>query len=179
MIDLSGWLDEMAARPLPAAVSAAALAAAMGAALVAKAVTITLRCKEMDQAEEELLRQVAGTAGQQREALLHLVEADTTAFAAVLHGGQAASRQAACRAATECPLAVAEASRTLLDRLEPLAASCWPAVRTDLEVARWLLQVGVRAGRSAAKNNLRTWSDMPGLVFYQLRTEALEEGDRG
>jgi len=179
MIDLYSWLDEMAARPLPAAVSAAALAAAMGAALVAKAAGITLRRRDLDQAQEESLRQVASEAMQQRQALLHLVEADTAAFAAVLQGGPAADCRAARRTATECPLAVAEACRTLLDRLELLAVTCWPAVRTDLEVGRWLLQVGIRAGESAAESNLRTWNDMPGLESYQHRTEALEEEYRG
>lgn len=62
-------------------------------------------------------------------------------------------RQQALARAVESPLRVAETCQELLEGSRPQASWCWPAVRADLEIGRWLLEIGVQAGLLAASDN--------------------------
>jgi hypothetical protein len=83
MQDFDVWLHNLATKPLPGGVSAAALAAAMGAALVAKAVRISLRRQDVGEKDRTDLHAVLDLARYQ-QVLLSLAEADERAYRAVL-----------------------------------------------------------------------------------------------
>ena len=177
MNDLEGWLHNLSARPLPGSVSAAAVAAAMGAALIAKAARVTLRRQAMTPADRAAMQAVLDLARDQQPILLRLADADERAYRTVLRAR--APSPAAWREATEVPIRLAEACRSLLRPLPGVLDPCWPAVRPDLEIGSWFLEVAVRAGRLAAEINLRAWGEDPAAGPLRARVDALSPKGKG
>lgn len=171
---LGAWLEEMAACPLPGAVSAAAVAAAMGAALVAKVARLAL-LRMPAVPELEAVSDLART--QQRELLL-LADADVQAYQAVLDTRSQAAGDAAWRArraATEVPIRMAEACAALQDRLSALEQCCPRSVRIELATGASLLEAGRQAGLLGAEENLKLWAESEGGRPLRLRLDALKE----
>ena len=108
----------------------------MAAALVAKATRVTLQRQAVDGATHIALQAVFDLAGRQQAALMSLADADERAYRAVLGiGSMPASSPAQNEAwlqATEVPIRIAEACRSLLENASPLLDRCWPAVRLSL-----------------------------------------------
>jgi formiminotetrahydrofolate cyclodeaminase len=125
------------------------------------------------------LQAVLDLAYHQQPALLGLAEADERAYRAVLdshvHRHDTPAKGDAWREATEVPICVAEACHLLLRRLPRILDLCWPPVEPDLQVGQWLLEVGLRAGLSAAESNLRAWPGDKELVPLQARMDALKQ----
>ena len=178
MKDLGIWLDDLSTKPLPGAVAAAAVAAAMGAALIAKAARISLRRQELDSASGDTIQALWDLAECQRAALIDLADADQHAYRAVLDARSLpASAPAHTRAwlqATETPIRIAEACRSLLEFSSPLLEICWPAVCPDPEIGIWLLETGMRAGVAAAESNIERCGDAPEARSLRLRIGALK-----
>ena len=177
MKDLETWLDDLADKPLPGGVAAAAVAAAAGAALLAKAARITLQRQIPAGAKRAELEAVLDAAQAQRAELVRLAEADEQAYRAVLdtHSLPARdpARSQAWRAATEVPLRLVEVCRSLLDSTDGLRDACWPAIYTEFETGSWLLQSGVRAGIQAAESNLLAWGERSESQSLRATIEAL------
>lgn len=177
------WLHNLNTKPLPGGVSAAAMASAMGAALIAKALRASLKRQELGIDEQAAMLTTLELANQQQQALVNLAEADEEAYRAVLKTrvSKARARDEAdpsesevWRTATETPICVAEACRLLLGHLPALQELCWPVVKPDLDIARWLLEAGLRAGILAAESNLRACACDPDLAPLQSRIDALK-----
>lgn len=155
--NLELWLHEMATKPLPGGVAAAAIAAAMGAALIAKAIQVTLQRQALGASDRLRLEATLGQAQTQLGELARLAEADEEAYRGVLDTAKlppdALARRAARQTATETPLRLAEQCQSLLSNLPLVLETCWPAVRSEAKTGGWLLEVGVRAGLLAAKSN--------------------------
>ena len=175
------WLDGLATEPLPGGVAAAAVAAAMGAALCAKAARITLERQTLTDIVQAKLEDAYEQAQVQQAALLRLAGADEAAYRAVMDvqvlATQQLERNQAWQAATEVPIRIAEACRSLLDEVSALESVCRPGVRVDYEIGVWLLEIGLRAGQRAAEVNLRSWGYAPEARLLRLRLDALQEGD--
>lgn len=159
MTDFETWLDELATQPLPGGVAAAATAAALGAALVAKSARLTLQGIPPGTPESLAPLAIVQAAEDTRSQLLDLAGADVQAYRGWLRGRMRPAddplRREALMQAMEVPARIAETCQSLIDRSQPLVTTCWPAVRADLEVGRWLLETGVRAGSLAADENRR------------------------
>jgi formiminotetrahydrofolate cyclodeaminase len=167
----------MAAEPLPGGVAAAAVASAMGAALATKSLRISLQKQAMGNDDRNSLQATLELARVQQVALLCLAEADERAYRTLLdrqtHRHGVADLADAWREATEVPIRVAESCHLLVERLAGVEDRCWPAVQTDLQVGRWLLETGARAGLLAAEQNLGAWGNHPGAHILQQRLDAL------
>jgi formiminotetrahydrofolate cyclodeaminase len=178
VIAFDAWLHDVTTKPLPGGVSAAALASAMGAALVAKAAQVSLQRQDMKEEVRTACKAILDLARDQQQTLLGLAEADERACRAVLeshaHEHGTPSRDNTWHDATEVPICVAEACHLLLRRLPELLDLCWPALQPDLQVGRWLLETGVRAGLSVAETNLSTWGDASLAESLRLRLGALK-----
>jgi formiminotetrahydrofolate cyclodeaminase len=177
MRDLNTWLDALSNKPLPGAVSAAAVSAAMGAALIAKAARITMDRRQLDDADRDEVQALWELAGRQQAVLLDLANADEHAYRAVLRSRALPpsdpDRTTAWLHATETPIRVAEACHTLLERASSLLDTCWPAVCPDPEIGIWLLETGARAGLAAAEGNMEYCGDGPEARSLQRRIDAL------
>ena len=179
-IDLQTWLEDLASRPLPGGVAAAAMAAAMGAALIVKAGRVTLRRQAMAEGDQAPILDVVELADGIRVALPRLAGEDARAYRAYLaSGGTTATNGrvadvAAWAAATETPLRIAETCQRLLGRLPVLGGSCWPGVCADFEIARWLLEAGLRAGLLAAETNLPAGGESARAQEFQSRLADLK-----
>ena len=177
MNDFGIWLNDLSTKPLPGAVAAAAVAAAMGAALLAKTARITLRRQELDSTSRDTLQALWDLAECQRAALIDLADADQRAYRAVLETrslpASAPERTRAWLQATETPIRIAEACRSLLECASPLLEVCWPAVCPDPEIGIWLLETGMRAGLAAAGGNIGACGDAPEARSLRLRIDAL------
>ena len=178
MSDFGVWLDDLSTKPLPGAVAAAAVAAAMGAALIAKTARIILRRQELDSASRDTLQALLNLAERQRAALIDLADADQRAYRAVLEAqslpASAPARTRAWLQATETPIRIAEACRSLLECTSPLLETCWPAVCPDPEIGIWLMETGMRSGQAAAESNMRACGDAPEARSLRLRIDALK-----
>ncbi len=159
MTDFESWLDEMATRALPGGVAAAATAAALGAALVAKSARLTLQGIPPGAPESLAHLAIVQAAEDTRSQLLDLAGADVQAYRGWLQGRRLPAadpfRRETLMQVVEIPARIAETCQSLIDRSQPLVTTCRPAVRADLEVGRWLLETGVRAGSLAADENRR------------------------
>jgi formiminotetrahydrofolate cyclodeaminase len=173
------WLEDLADRPLPGGVAAAAVAAAMGASLVMKVAQTTLRRRSLSASDRRQLQDLVDLAHESRQELLHLAEEDEQAYRRVLQARKpsvgVAERRQAWRGATEVPLRIAEACRALLLRMDRLSDTCWPAVVTDLRVGRRLLAAGLESGLEAAEENLRAWGADPDAQPLRFRLDRLRE----
>jgi formiminotetrahydrofolate cyclodeaminase len=178
--EFEAWLGEMATKPLPGGVAAAALAAAMGAALAAKAAGVA---------------QIQGAPGQRTPAgqralpspvalthaawveLVDLAAADAAAYQGVLDSRHlpdgAEARREAWQQATDLPLSLAETCRRLLAELPRLKEAMVAEVAVDLEIGRKLLEAGAEAGILAARENLRAWGAHSAAAPYQRRLAVL------
>ena len=181
MQDLTTWLHNMSAKPLPGGVSAAALAAAMGAALLAKTARVSLRRQDMATEDRATMQAILDLARLHQQVLLDLVEADEEAYRAVLQArvrpDAHQSRDEPWRRATRVPIRVAETCDLILRQLPGLEGLCSPVVRPDLDIARWLLEVGRRTGLLAAQDNLQAWEDDANQASLRARMAALEWND--
>jgi formiminotetrahydrofolate cyclodeaminase len=159
--EFEAWLGEMATKPLPGGVAAAALAAAMGAALAAKAVGVA---------------QTQGAHAAWVE-LVDLAAADAAAYQGVLDSRHlpdgAEARREAWQQATDLPLSLAETCRRLLAELPRLKEAMVAEVAVDLEIGRKLLEAGAEAGILAARENLRAWGAHSAAAPYQRRLAVL------
>jgi len=175
-----GWLNDMAARPLPGGVAAAAVSAAMGAALIAKAARLTLRRQELEPERRQKLEVVLQLSHSQRAELMRLADADERAYRAVLKSrtlpAMSPVRRRAWQEATEVPVCVAEAARAVLDGLHEFDGVCWPSVCVDFEIGASLLAAGMSAALLAAESNLHAWGDAQGSGALRRRIDALLEG---
>ena len=150
----------------------------MGAGLVAKAARVTLQRQALDEATCTGLQALFDLADGQQDVLMGLAEADERAYRTVLSIG---SRPASSRAehevwlqATEVPICIAEGCRSLVENSSPWLGHCWPAVRPDLQIGLWLLEVGNRAGLVAAESNIGYCGDTPAAESLRLRIKALK-----
>lgn len=152
MDEFGVWLQEMATKPLPGGVAAAALSAAMGAALVTK---VTAGGRRLDRLG------LADLALAVRAELLQLAADDEAAYRRVLdtrHLPPADEvRHRARQRAIDVPLRVAEACRRLLAELPAPGEISSAALAVDFEIGRRLLQAGLQAGVLAAAQNLDAW----------------------
>lgn len=178
MHDWGAWLHDLSTKPLPGGVSAAALASAMGAALLAKTLRISLHRQDMRAEDHAAVQAALDLAGHQQQTLISLAQADEDAFRAVLDsrarqvGTQSEAK--AWRRAIETPICLAEACHLLLGQLPEVRPLCWPAVTPDLDISRWLLEVGLRTGLLAAETNAQAWTGAPELASLQARIDALK-----
>jgi len=179
MRDFDAWLRDLTEEPLPGGVSAAALASAMGTGLLAKAARISLQRQDLSAKDRTALKVALDLACHQQPNLLGLAEADERAYRAVLEGHvhrhETSAKGEVWRKAIEVPICVAEACHLLLRQLPELLDLCWLAVKPDLQVGQWLLEVGLRAGLSAAESNLQAWSGDRELVPMRARVDALKK----
>jgi formiminotetrahydrofolate cyclodeaminase len=177
MDNMDLWINDLASKPLPGAVAAAAVAAAMGAALIAKTARVTLQRRELDGTARDEVQALWDLADRQQAALLGLADADGHAYRAVLQAASlpafAPARTSAWLHATETPIRVAESCRSLLVQSPPLLDTCWPPVCPDLEIGIWLLETGVRAGLAAAESNIGSCGDAPEAWSLRSRIDAL------
>jgi formiminotetrahydrofolate cyclodeaminase len=155
MQDVSAWLDEMARRPLPGGVAAAALAGAMGAALLAKAARVARRHSAPDDGAMagdtmQALPASAARAGAQQRRLLRLCGADSEAYRRAIAG----EGRGAWQVAVDVPLQVAEAAACVRADVAAVRCHAGPAVAVDLDIAARLLEVAYFAGQLAARENL-------------------------
>ena len=176
---LESWLDELAAQSLPGGVSAAALASAMGAALLTKTARVTLGRQALDSSTRGRVDKIAAQARAERVELVELAEEDTKAYRAVLDAEQGTTgspqHEEAYLAAAEIPLRVAEVSHGLLGSACAVRRVCWHSVLTDLDIGRWLLEAGIRAGLAAAESNLSASGESDGRNTLQRRIDALAQ----
>jgi formiminotetrahydrofolate cyclodeaminase len=176
---LESWLDELAAQSLPGGVSAAALASAMGAALLAKAARVTVGRQALEPGIRGRLDRIAAQARVERVGLVELAEADIKAYRAVLDAQQGATgslqQHDAYLMAAEIPVRVAEVCHGLLGSAAAVRAVCWHSVLTDLDIGRWLLEAGMRAGLAAAGSNLNASGEGHGRNMLQRRIDALAQ----
>jgi formiminotetrahydrofolate cyclodeaminase len=172
------WLRDLSTKPLPGGVAAAAIAAAMGAALVSKATRITLQRQEVDGATHIALHAAMDLADRQQAALMNLAGADERAYRAALETrsmpASSPAQSTAWLRATEVPIRIAEACRSLLESSSPLLDGCWPAVHPDLQTGLWLLETATRAGLAAAESNIGFCGDAAEVGSFQLRIDALK-----
>ena len=162
MIDFEHWLDEMATQPLPGGVAAAATAAALGAALVAKTGRIALQRMPTSAQRRTALLATIQAAESARTDLLDLAGTDVRVYRAWLQSRRLLAgdplRERALQQAIAVPARIAEKCQALLETSQPLVADCDAAICVDLEVGRWLLETGRRAGSLAAGENRRSES---------------------
>jgi formiminotetrahydrofolate cyclodeaminase len=170
--DLDIWLAEMADRPLPGGVAAAAVAAAMGAALIGKTARVTLQHQELSPAGQATWQAVRALARDRRGELLRLADEDEKAYRAVL-SARGPVRRGAQQAATEIPLLLAESCQALLTSLAGLEETCRPIVRADLLIGRRLLSCALVAGILAAEDNLQAWAEDPAVQSMRQRMDAV------
>jgi formiminotetrahydrofolate cyclodeaminase len=175
---LSIDLDDMASRPLPGAIAAAAATAAMGAALIAKAARLALH-QGLQGSERAEMEATAEWAHQQAAALLELADADIQAYRSVLetHGlaQQEPARQRAWQVAVDVPLRLAELCAPLEASVVGLLDRCPPVVRSDLQVGGWLLHAAGRAGRLAVEDNIDNCGSCDEAGLLRLRLAASRE----
>ena len=161
MREFDAWLVRLACRPLPGAVSAAAVASAMGAGLIAKACRVTLSKEDLSPAGQARMQTALDLAADQSQVFLALAEADEAAYRAFLaeerHGPLSPAQVEARRQAIEVPVRLAEGCRPLLKAVPGLLQICWRTVCPDLEVCVYFLQTGLRTGLLVAEHNLQTW----------------------
>lgn len=150
----------------------------MGAALIAKAAAVTLHRQALTPADRAAMQAVLDLARERQPALMRLADADEQAYRAVLrtraYRTPSLAGSEAWREATEVPIRVAEACRSLLGLLPGVLDPCWPAVRPDLEIGSWFLEVAVRAGLLAAEINLQAWGEDPAAGPLRARVDALD-----
>jgi formiminotetrahydrofolate cyclodeaminase len=174
---LGSWLDELAAQSLPGGVSAAALASAMGAALLTKTMRVTLGRQALEPDSRGRLDEIAAQASVERVELMGLAEADTRVYRAVLDAQQGTigspQQHDAYLAAAEIPVRVAELCHGLLSSASAVRTVCWHSVLTDLDIGRWLLEAGMRAGLAAAESNLSASGESDSRSTLQRRIDAL------
>ena len=173
-------LDEMARRPLPGGIAAAAAAAAMGAALIAKSVQVALRRAPGAQDRPEM-EEMAGRAGRRAAELLGLARADTEAYRCVLKTRAMAAddptRRRAWLAAVEVPLRLAELALAMEEPIPALFDRCPTVVHIDLQIGARLLQAASEGGRLAAEENLEKCEESDERRALWLRLAALKETD--
>jgi formiminotetrahydrofolate cyclodeaminase len=176
---LESWLEELAAQSLPGGVSAAAVASAMGAALLAKTARITLGRQALEPGIRGRLDKIAAQARVERVELVELAEADRKAFRAVLDAQRESpsspQQHDAYLVAAEIPVRVAEVCHGLLGSASAVRTVCWHSVLTDLDIGRWLLEAGMRAGLAAAESNLSASGETDGRNTLQRRIDALAQ----
>lgn len=176
---LEMWLDDLASESLPGGVSAAAVGSAMGAALLAKAVRVTLGRGTLDLGVGLMLEKIATQARVERAELLELAEADIEAYRAVLDAQTGTAdilqQRNAYLTATEIPIRVAEACYGLLGSASAMREVCRSTVHVDLDIGRWLLEVGMRAGLAAAESNLSASGEGDARNALQRRIDALTQ----
>jgi len=171
-------LDEMACRPLPGAIAAAAVTAAMGAALICKAARLALHhgLEDSEQAEMEVM---AERAYRHVSGLLELADADMRAYRSVLDTRgmvqQDPARERAWQAAVDVPLRLAEMCASLEGFASALLDRCPPVARCDLQVGGWLLNTASRAGRLAVDENIDNCGSCDEAGLLRLRLAALGE----
>jgi methenyltetrahydrofolate cyclohydrolase len=183
--EFDAWIEDLANKPLPGGVAAAAVAAAMGAALVTKAAGATLQYQALSPGARQRLEELADLAQASIDEFQRLAMEDERAYRRVLQTRALttddAERRLAWREATEVPVRVAEGCRDLLLRLDALVDRCWPAVVIDLRIGRRLLATGLDSGVEAAEENLRAWGEDPEAQDFRSRIYVLRERnyDRG
>lgn len=179
MDEFEAWLEEMATKPLPGGVAAAALSAAMGAALVTKVTAAGRRLARGGLADLALAS---------RADLLQLAADDEAAYRRVLDTRHLPAADEAHRGARQgaidVPLRVAETCRRLLAELPTPEEVPSPALAVDFEIGRRLLQAGIQAGVLAAGQNLEAWgepdiagSQDPEMVKGRQRLASLRGGE--
>jgi formiminotetrahydrofolate cyclodeaminase len=175
---LSINLDDMACRPMPGAIAAAAVSAAMGAALICKAARLALQ-HGLQGSEKAEMEMVAERAHEQVSALIALADADTRAYRSVLDTRgmvqQEPARQRAWQAAVDVPLCLAEACAPLEDLVSSVLDRCPRVARADLQVGGWLLHTASRAGRLAVDENIDNCGSCDEAGLLRLRLAALRE----
>lgn len=177
MNEFEAWLEQMATKPLPGGVAAAALAAAMGAALVAK-VAASAPAGAGPEAGGGRARQAVVHRAQAAGAeLVRLAAADEAAYRGVLDtrhlpAGDARRRQAWHRA-TEIPLSVAETCRQLLAELSTMDDAGVSGLSIDFEIGQRLLALGAESGVLAAQENLRAGGTHRHPASHRQRLAAL------
>jgi formiminotetrahydrofolate cyclodeaminase len=175
--DLKIWLQNLATRPLPGGVAAAAVTAAMGVALIAKATRVTLKKRTLDTSVRAELEAMLDQSRPGWTALIRLADIDEQSYRAVLGtrslAADAPARRQALQAATEVPIHIAEVCWSLLGNLSRLSDVCWPAVQSELQTGTWLLETGMRASLLAADINLQAWGDSAELPLLQARMDAV------
>jgi formiminotetrahydrofolate cyclodeaminase len=152
----------------------------MGSALVSKVCRLVLGSGSLGDQEKHMVESVLDLAQQQSAGLMDLAREDEQVYQAVLDAGQlpesSSKRRQAWQRAIEAPLQLSERCGDLLDSVPILFEICLPAVRVDLVVGGWLLEVGLRTGLEAAESNLRRWGEDPAFLSFRSRTEHLRNG---
>lgn len=177
--DFEPWLKAMTMKPLPGGVAGAALVAAMGAALCAKAARITLQRQARAGSDPDQIEVALSRSQAQQPELLRLADADAQAYRAVLATRGLATRDPArsraWQEATEVPLRVAEACRSLRDEILGLGSAHWADIAADFEIGLSFLETATRACLLAVESNLQAWGDHPEVQALRLRVDAVQE----
>jgi formiminotetrahydrofolate cyclodeaminase len=158
---LPGWLDDLAsAAPAPGGGAAAAMSAALGAALVEMVANLTIG-KSTYAEHQQHVESVLAEATQLRHSAVALVDADATAFTALMatyklpketdeqKAVRRAEIQRATAAAAEVPLQIGRVGAQVVDLAAQLPGRSNPNVLSDVAVAA---SSAVAAIESAAVN---------------------------
>ena len=170
----------------PGGGSASALAGALGGALAVMVARLTLgRTKYAAHQDEMAVVEVR--ADLLKAKLLALVDADTAAYNQVMHAyklpkdtdaqkaARAAAIQTAFRAATEVPLATAEACAEVLALAGQVAAHGNRNAASDAAVAALLAHAGLRGAARNVRINLGSLQDEPFRAHAEHRVAMLLE----
>jgi methenyltetrahydrofolate cyclohydrolase len=157
-------------QPTPGGGSVAALAGALGMTMSCMAANFTVGKKKFKTVEPEV-QQLLAASLRARDELLHLMDEDTKAYAAVSTAyalpketpEQAAARTAAIQkalvVAMDSPLRVVRTCRSALEPIARLAEIANPNLISDVGVAAILAEAALRAAKLNVEINLQSLED--------------------
>ncbi|WP_311173782.1 cyclodeaminase/cyclohydrolase family protein [Halobellus ordinarius] len=154
----------------PAGGSAVAIAGAMGAALCEMVCIHTLAARDEPDRDpdanaatradgEATLRELRTDLERERHRLLALADGDAELVEDLFGGGANGSTARLRKRATGIPLAIAEASVTVLDGATIASERGRPGVAADATTGAYLADAAIRASLATVRTNLETLSD--------------------
>jgi formiminotetrahydrofolate cyclodeaminase len=156
--------------PAPGGGAAAAVVGALGAALVQMTANLTIGRPKLAEVEDQA-RRIEARAGELRQRLAQLGDADTEAFQKVsaAYGlpraddaqkrARSAAIQSALQAAADVPLETARVCADVLEVAEAAAPILNPAVISDVLVGALLAQAGLESAALNVEVNLAAMTD--------------------
>jgi methenyltetrahydrofolate cyclohydrolase len=173
--------------PAPGGGAAAALVGALGAALVQMTANLTIGRPRLADVEDQA-RRIATRAGELRQRLAELGDADTAAFEQVSaayklpraddtqKAARSAAIQLALQAAASVPLATAQVCADVLAVAEEAAPILNSAVISDVLVGALVAQAALASAALNVEVNLAAMSDQAAVTGYADELERARAG---